>query len=74
MTVNQSQAMARSLLSPTEIGAALAVHPETIRRLNRAGRIPGYRVGRYLRFDLDEVREALRYPLATLRQPQNKSA
>jgi excisionase family DNA binding protein len=33
---------------------------ETIRRLYRAGRIPGYRVGRNLRFDPDEVREALR--------------
>jgi len=48
------------LLSPVKTGAVFDVHPETLRRLYRAGRIPGYKVGRYLRFDLDEVREALR--------------
>lgn len=53
--------MASALISTSDAAELLGnMHPETIRRLYRAGRIPGYRVGRYLRFDPDEVREALR--------------
>ena len=48
------------LLTPIDTGVEFDVHAETLRRLYRAGRIPGYKVGRYLRFDPDEVREALR--------------
>ena len=48
-------------LDSTEVAAAAAgVHPETLRRLHRAGKIPGYKFGRVLRFDIDEVRAALR--------------
>lgn len=36
------------------------VSAETIRRKYREGLIPGYRVGRYLRFDPTELREAFR--------------
>jgi excisionase family DNA binding protein len=50
----------RSLQSPAATGELFDVHPETLRRLYRAGRIPGYKVGRYLRFDPEEIREALR--------------
>jgi excisionase family DNA binding protein len=56
--------MPRSLTSAVDTAAELDVHPETLRRLRRSGRIPGYLIGRYLRFDLDEVREALRTPTA----------
>jgi excisionase family DNA binding protein len=57
----------RELLSAVHTGEIFDVHPETLRRLYRAGRIPGYRVGRYLRFDPDELREALRSQCDTLR-------
>jgi excisionase family DNA binding protein len=52
--------MARALLSPDDTGKLFDAGPETMRRLYRAGKIPGYKVGRLLRFDPDEVREALR--------------
>jgi excisionase family DNA binding protein len=42
------------------IAEAIDVHEETVRRLVRASAIPFYRVGRVLRFDIDEVRAALR--------------
>jgi excisionase family DNA binding protein len=52
--------MARELGSTEETAAAAHIHPETLRRLWRDGRIPGYQFGRVLRFDLDEVCAALR--------------
>ena len=41
--------MARVLLSSVKTAEDFDVHAETIRRLYRAGRIPGYKVGRFLR-------------------------
>jgi excisionase family DNA binding protein len=52
--------MTRGLLSPAATGEEFDVCAETLRRLYRDGRIPGYKVGRHLKFDPDEVREALR--------------
>ena len=52
--------MARALTSTVHTAEEVDVHPETLRRLYRDGRIPGYKVGRLLRFDVDEVRDALR--------------
>ncbi len=52
--------MPRPLQSAVNTAPLFEVDPETLRRLWRAGRIPGYKVGRHLRFDPDEVREALR--------------
>jgi excisionase family DNA binding protein len=51
-----------AVLTDTEDTAAALgdVHPETVRRLWREGTIPGYKVGRLLKFDVDEVRLALR--------------
>ncbi len=40
--------------------AQLGVHPQTVRRMVRSGRLPAYRLGHELRFDPDEIREALR--------------
>jgi excisionase family DNA binding protein len=47
------------LLSKCEVASALRVHPATIDRLVRAGRIPFVRVGDVKRFDLELVRLAL---------------
>jgi len=52
--------MPHALLSASETAEALGVAAETVRRLYRSSSIPGYKVGRYLRFDLAEVRDALR--------------
>lgn len=49
-----------ALVTTAEASEALAIHPETLRRLYRSGTLPGYKVGRHLRFDLDEIRSALR--------------
>jgi excisionase family DNA binding protein len=50
----------RELGTAERIAARCRVHPETLRRLYREGRVPGYKFGRVLRFDLDEVCDALR--------------
>jgi len=52
--------MARELGSTAETAAAVHIHPETLRRHYRAGLITAYKVGRLLRFDIDEVRDAFR--------------
>jgi excisionase family DNA binding protein len=59
--------MARALTSTIRTAELVDAHPETLRRLYRDGRIPGYKVGRLLRFDVDEVRDALRGSSATPR-------
>lgn len=45
-----------------EVAARFGVTAQTVRTLALAGRIPHYRLGARLRFDLDEVEEALRVP------------
>jgi excisionase family DNA binding protein len=57
--------MARALSSTNDTAEEIGVNVETIRRLHRAGIITGYRAGRVLRFDLDEVRAALRTTTTT---------
>jgi hypothetical protein len=48
-------------LSSTNVTAALlGVHPKSLRRLARLGRVPVYRIGRADKYDILEVREALR--------------
>ena len=48
------------LLSAVEIAELFNVHPSTIRRLAREGRIPSYRVGSAPRFVAEEVAETFR--------------
>jgi len=40
-----------------EIAKYLRVHPYTVRRLARAGKIPGFKVGDQWRFDVKEIEE-----------------
>lgn len=49
-----------ALVSASEIARDLGVPESHIRRLARQGRIPFYRVGKYMRFDRREVREYMR--------------
>ena len=48
-----------------QVAARFLVCPETVRRWARAGRVPSFRAGTLLRFDLDEVEDALRVNGAT---------
>jgi excisionase family DNA binding protein len=41
--------------STNALAELLNIHPDTVRRLARNGRLPGYRVGRQWRFPAEEV-------------------
>jgi len=45
-----------ALISAAEMARDLGVPESQIRRMARQGRIPFYRVGKYMRFDRSEVR------------------
>lgn len=47
-------------LTIEELADALGVKPSQVMRLGAKGEIPSYMVGRYRRFDLDEVKAALK--------------
>ena len=40
-----------------EIAQYLRVHPYTVKRLARAGKIPGFKVGDQWRFDVQEIED-----------------
>jgi excisionase family DNA binding protein len=48
------------LLTAEQMAAQLNVHPETIYRRARMGELPCFRLGPVLRFDLEEVKDAMR--------------
>lgn len=52
--------MKSTLLSVKELAVALGVSELSVRRAYLKGGIPGERICRMLRFDLDRVREAMR--------------
>jgi excisionase family DNA binding protein len=58
--------VSESLLTARELGAYLHLSPATILDRWQRGELPGYKFGRAVRFDLDEV-------LATGRLPQARS-
>jgi excisionase family DNA binding protein len=49
----------------------IGCHPKTLRRLIAAGLLTGYRVGRAIRIDLDELYAALP-PIPTVRQGNDR--
>jgi excisionase family DNA binding protein len=49
-----------SLLNRKEISKLIGVHHLTVYRWTRSGVIPSYKCGRLLRYDLQEVLEALK--------------
>jgi excisionase family DNA binding protein len=56
-TVLDSNVRAESLLDSEEAGRFLRIHPVTVKRLARSGRLPGFRIGNRWRFrfsDLDD--------------------
>jgi len=52
--------MADKLLTVNQLASALQISRSTVYRLVREGRIPHYSVGERLRFDVGEVKAALR--------------
>ena len=56
-TVVDSNVHFESLLDSEEAGRFLRIHPATVKRLARSGRLPGFRIGNRWRFrfsDLDD--------------------
>lgn len=58
------------LISAAELADNVGVHPSTVRRLAREGRIPTYWVGSTPRFDLDEARASMRREARSHRQTE----
>jgi len=47
--------MAKQILTVSELAEHLSVHRITIYRLLKGGTLPGFKIGRVWRFDLDEI-------------------
>ena len=54
------QGMNEQMMSADEIADVLKVSPSTVRRLADSGEIPSSKVGVQYRFDLDEVKKAIK--------------
>lgn len=68
MTARQPQVTQDSVLVSLAIAAEnLGVSVKTLRRRISDGTVHGYRVGRLIRVDLDEVRKALVVEIPTVR-------
>jgi excisionase family DNA binding protein len=52
-----------SWITAEELAEFLDLPITSVWRLSRSGQIPCYRLGRLMRFDLGEVREALKSPV-----------
>jgi excisionase family DNA binding protein len=48
------------ILTIPEVAKRLGMHPVTVYRLAKEGRLPVFRVGRMLRFDADELEQWIR--------------
>ena len=47
--------MAKKIMTVSELAEHLSVHRITIYRLLKGGALPGFKIGRVWRFDLDEI-------------------
>lgn len=47
--------MSKEILTAQEVAKYLRVHPYTVKRLARAGKLPGFKVGGQWRFDKKEL-------------------
>lgn len=45
----------KDILTAEEVAEFLRIHPYTVRRLARAGKLPGFRVGGQWRFDKKQI-------------------
>ena len=47
--------MSKEILTAQEVAKYLRIHPYTVKRLARADKLPGFRVGGQWRFDKNEL-------------------
>ncbi len=64
MALNKLSEQYDTMKTVDEIAADLHVHRITVYRLLKAGKIPGFKVGRVWRFRMNEVREWIEKPTA----------
>lgn len=50
----------QKLITVQELAELLSLPPASVRRYAREGRLPCYRINRLLRFDIDEVKAAIK--------------
>ncbi len=62
-TSSQAAPCSRAGATTAQVAERFRVSGETVRRWVRSGRVPSFRAGLLLRFDLDEVEQALRVPV-----------
>jgi excisionase family DNA binding protein len=63
--VTESQPYFEPLLSTQEAAALLAIHPKTLQRLARSGRVPGIRIGKSWAFRASALDKWLTTKLAS---------
>lgn len=75
MIAQQPQELEGSVLVSLAVAAeSLGVSVKTLRRRLSDGTVHGYRVGRLVRVDLDEVRKAPVMQIRTVRSPLQRAA
>ncbi len=52
----------KDVLTVEELAEHLRIHPYTARRLARAGKLPGFKVGGQWRFDINQINASFNYP------------
>jgi putative molybdopterin biosynthesis protein len=65
------------ILTIAEVAERLGMHPVTVYRLAKEGRLPVFRIGRMLRFDADELERWIRrgkVPVGRRRSSQTHAA
>lgn len=67
---NECKTATRPKVSVSVVARTFGVSRPTVRRLAHEGRVPSYKIGAVLRFDLDDVSAALRMAPAQKPQPQ----
>ena len=60
ITIEQPAAGSRAGATTAQVAQRFVVSPETVRRWARSGRVPAFRAGFLLRFDLQEVEAFVR--------------
>ena len=70
-TSRQRQEFER-LLDDTQASALLGLHPKTLQKLARVGRIPAYRIGRFWRYRASDLEMWLRTGANSERQPADR--
>ncbi len=59
---DEASVAGQSLIDSDELAKRLAIGKSEVYRLSREGKIPSFKVGRYIRFDFQAVRETLERP------------